>query len=88
MTKRRGRGHLKRPRRPAKAALPERAEREGLPPPTSPEDAHEYDWVYDAEDRNLVHEYGWVSAANGHDVVYSATGRRARLLDSAWVLEP
>lgn len=55
MTKKRGRGHLKRPHRPAVATLPERAELEGLPP----HDADGYDWVYDAEGRHLVHEYWW-----------------------------
>ena len=88
MTKKRGRGHLKRPHRPAGTTLPERAELEGLPPPAVPDDANVYDWVYDADSRNLIHEYCWVSAANGVDIVHSPTGRRARLVHRAWVLEP
>ncbi len=84
MTKKRGRGHLKRPHRPAGATLPERAELEGLPP----HDVDVYDWAYDADSRYLVHEYCWVSAEDGVDIVYRQTGRRARLVDSTWVLEP
>ena len=84
MTKKRGRGHLKRPRRPAGATLPERAELEGLPS----HDADLFDWVYDPDSRHLVHEYWWVSAENGVDLVYRPTGRRAQLMDGAWVLEP
>ena len=84
MTKKRGRGHLRRPARPTGATLHERAELEGLPP----HDANVYDWVYDAVNRHLVHEYWWVLAENRVDLVYRPTGRRARLVDSAWVVEP
>ena len=87
MTRKRGRGHLKRPRRPAGATLPERAELEGLPPPVCLDDADAYHWVYDADSRLLVHEYSWVSAENGVDIVHRPTGRRARLVESVWVLE-
>ena len=87
MTKKRGRGHLRRPHRPAGATLPERAELEGLPPPASPDDADAYHWVYDADSLYLVHEHCWASAENGVDIVHRPTGRRARLVDRAWVLE-
>ena len=81
------RGHLKRPRRPAGAGLPERVELEGLPPPVSLDEADVYHWVYDTDSRHLVHEYCWVSAENGVDIVHCPTGRSARLMDSVWVLE-
>lgn len=84
VTKKRGGGHLRRPPGPAGATLPECAELEGLPL----HDAEVYDWVYDADSRHLVHEYWWVSAENEVDLVYRPTGRRARLVDSAWVIEP
>ncbi len=47
-----------------------------------------YDWAYDADSRYLVNEYCWVSAEDGVNIVYRRTGRRARLVDSTWVLEP
>ena len=84
MTKKRGRGHLKRPHRPAEAAL-ERAALGGLPPLVPLDAADVYHWVYDAASRYLVHEYCWVSAENEVDIVHRPTGREARFVDSAWV---